>query len=66
MRQAAHLSASARILCVADQLDALSAERPYRGKLPPERVVAILRQERGTGLWPEAIDAAERVLASGS
>jgi putative nucleotidyltransferase with HDIG domain len=64
--QAAHLSVSARILCVADQLDALSAERPYRGKLPPERVVAILRQERGTGLWPEAVDAAERVLASGS
>jgi putative nucleotidyltransferase with HDIG domain len=64
--RAPHLSVPARILCVADQLDALSAERPYRGKLPPERVVAILREERGSGLWPEAVDAAERVLASGS
>ncbi len=62
---AAHLSPSARILCVADQLDALSAERPYRGKLPTERVVAILRDQKGQGLWPDAVEAAERVLESG-
>jgi HD-GYP domain-containing protein (c-di-GMP phosphodiesterase class II) len=59
---AAQLSPSARILCVADQLDALSAERPYRGRLPRERVVAILRDERGVGLWPDAVDAAEQIL----
>ena len=58
----AQLSPSARILATADQLDALSAERPYRGKLPPEQVMAIMRSERGTGLWPEAVDAAERLL----
>lgn len=57
-----HLSPPARILAVADQLDALSADRPYRARLPRERVVSILRKERGTGLWPEAVDAAERVL----
>jgi HD-GYP domain-containing protein (c-di-GMP phosphodiesterase class II) len=55
------LSLSARILCV-DQLDALSAERPYRRKLPTERVVAILHEERGTGLWPETVDAAVRIM----
>ena len=59
---ASQLSEPARILCAADQLDALSAERQYRGKLPPERVVEIMRGERGTGLWPEAVDAACRVL----
>ena len=63
---AEQLSPTARILAVADQLDALSAERPYRGKLPRERVIAILREERGTGLWPEAVDAAEQMLISGN
>ena len=60
------LSASARILCAADHLDALSADRPYRRKLPREKVIEILRSERGTGLWPEAVDAAERLLESGN
>jgi HD-GYP domain-containing protein (c-di-GMP phosphodiesterase class II) len=57
---AGQLSLSARILCAADHLDALSADRPYRGKLSPEQVIAIMRGERGTGLRPEAVDAAER------
>jgi HD-GYP domain-containing protein (c-di-GMP phosphodiesterase class II) len=59
---AASLSPSARILAAADHLDALSADRPYRGKLPTEQVVAIMRGERGTGLWPDAVDAAEGLL----
>ncbi|HYM24340.1 MAG TPA: HD domain-containing phosphohydrolase [Vicinamibacterales bacterium] len=59
------LSTQARILACADQLDALSAERPYRGKLPRERVLAIMREERGTGLWPEAVDVVEQVLTPG-
>ena len=45
---ASQLSEPARILCAADQLDALSAERPYRGKLPPERVMEIMRGEGPT------------------
>ena len=61
---ASQLSEPARILCAADQLDALSAERPYRGKLPPERVMDIMRGERGIGLWPDAVDAACRVFSA--
>jgi len=30
--------------------------------MPTERVVEIMRRERGTGLWPDAVDAAERIL----
>ncbi|MBI3494224.1 MAG: HD domain-containing protein [Acidobacteria bacterium] len=60
--QGDHLSPSARILCVADQLDALSADRPYRGKLPADRVISIMREERGTGLWGDAVDAAESLV----
>jgi len=34
-----------RVLAVADVFDALSAERPYRGALPPAEVFAILDRE---------------------
>jgi len=57
-----HLSPTARILATADQLDALSAERPYRAKLPPDTVMAIMRAERGTGLDPDCVTAAEKVF----
>jgi len=57
------LSPQARILACADQLDALSAERPYRGKLPMERVLAIMREERGRGLWPDAVDVVDQVMS---
>ena len=33
------------ILAVADVFDALSAERPYRGALPPDQVFAILDRD---------------------
>ena len=59
---AAQLSTAARILAAADQLDALSAERPYRGKLPREKVIAIMREEAGTGLCPNCVTAAVTVL----
>ena len=39
------LSTTARILAVADVVDALSANRPYRAGMPPERVRAILDSE---------------------
>ena len=59
---AAQLSKAARILAAADQLDALSAERPYRGRLPRERVISIMKEEAGTGLCPECVVAAVTVL----
>jgi HD-GYP domain-containing protein (c-di-GMP phosphodiesterase class II) len=62
--QAAQLSAAARILAVADQLDALSADRPYRARLPRDQVSSILREQCGAGLWPDAVDAAQHALDS--
>jgi putative nucleotidyltransferase with HDIG domain len=59
---ARQLSTAARILAAADQLDALSAERPYRGRLPRERVMAIMKQDAGTGLCPDCVAAAVTVL----
>lgn len=44
----AALSTTARILAVADVVDALSADRPYREGMAPDRVRAILTSESGT------------------
>jgi len=37
-----------RILCVADIVEALSAERPYRGPLDPATVLEIMGRDAGT------------------
>ena len=51
------LSRSARILAVADVYEALTADRPYRAAMPREKALAILHEQRGTGLCPAAVDA---------
>jgi HD-GYP domain-containing protein (c-di-GMP phosphodiesterase class II) len=56
------LPVEARILMVADVYDALSAERPYRAALTPERVLAIMRADAGPGLCPECFAALECAL----
>ncbi len=53
----------ARILAVADVIDALSTDRPYRRALPKEEVMEILRQEAGV-LWdPRVVQVALDLLA---
>ena len=49
-----------RILAVADVFDALSAERPYRGALPPDEVFAIMDKDAGTALDADCIDVLKR------
>jgi putative nucleotidyltransferase with HDIG domain len=52
----------ARILCTADICDALSASRPYRDGLPPERVLQIMRLEVGTAIDAECYAALESAI----
>ena len=59
------LPAPARVLVVADTLEALTATRPYRGGLPLDEAIGILRRDRATRLCPRAVDTAESVLLSG-
>ena len=47
----------ARILGVADAVDAMGADRPYRKGLPMDEIVAELRKCSGTQLDPEVVDA---------
>ena len=56
------LSRPARILAVADIYEALTADRPYREAMPREKALAIVREQRGTGLCPVAVDALEAAV----
>jgi HD-GYP domain-containing protein (c-di-GMP phosphodiesterase class II) len=55
------LSLCARILATADKYDALSADRPYRAGMPPDRVCSILSEDLGFDLCPDCVTAAKAV-----
>lgn len=63
---APQLTPTARILAVADIVDALGSDRPYRPAMPTERIVSILRADAGTALCASAVDAACALLADGA
>jgi diguanylate cyclase (GGDEF)-like protein len=52
----------ARILSVADTLDAMTSDRPYRGALPLAEALAEIRQERGRQFCPRVVDALDACL----
>jgi HD-GYP domain-containing protein (c-di-GMP phosphodiesterase class II) len=56
------LSASARMLAVADQYEALTATRPYRAALLPEQALQILGDQVGTGIDEQAYEALRAML----
>ena len=56
----------ARILAVADVLEAISSHRPYRPALGTEVAVAELKKQRGTQLDGEAVDACLQLLEEGA
>jgi putative two-component system response regulator len=56
---------SARIVAVADGVEAMSANRPYRRALTRREIVRELEQGRGTQWDPRIADAALRLIASG-
>jgi putative nucleotidyltransferase with HDIG domain len=57
------LSRHARIIAAADVFDALTAARPYRGPLPVEEVMSIMRAGRGTQLCGDCVDALAAVVS---
>jgi putative two-component system response regulator len=46
----------ARIVAVADVLDALLSERPYRPAMSPAQAIAVIEEGRGTQFDPEVVD----------
>jgi putative two-component system response regulator len=53
----------ARLLAVADALDALTSERAYRRRLTVEGAVDLLRAETEAGKWDPAVFSALTALA---
>jgi putative nucleotidyltransferase with HDIG domain len=47
----------AKILCVADVLEAMSSHRPYRPAIGIEKTLAEIKDKRGELFDPEAVDA---------
>jgi putative nucleotidyltransferase with HDIG domain len=47
----------ARILSVADCYDALTSDRPYRGRMTDEDALHIVEERRGTMYDPQVVDA---------
>lgn len=54
---AERLSTDARVLAVADRIDALSADRPYRGRLDAVTVRRLVDEDCGPGLCPVIVEA---------
>ncbi|MFB6259527.1 MAG: HD-GYP domain-containing protein, partial [Thiohalorhabdaceae bacterium] len=52
----------ARILAVADVMEAMCAHRPYRPALGEEKALAEIEKRRGTAFDPEAVDACLRLF----
>lgn len=55
----------ARILAVADAVEAMSSHRPYRAAYGIERALEEVLQQRGTFYDPEVVDACLRVFEKG-
>lgn len=55
----------ARILCVADIVESISSDRPYRPALGLDRAVEEITRMRGSRLDPAVVDACLKVIAAG-
>jgi putative nucleotidyltransferase with HDIG domain len=58
----ADLTIETRILAACDVYDALVSDRVYRAAWTPERALALLHEESGTGFDPKVVEALERVV----
>lgn len=61
--QGDQLDGPARILCVADVFEALTADRPYRAGMPSEAAFALMRKEFHGKLCSDTVDALELCFA---
>ncbi|HXF81382.1 MAG TPA: HD-GYP domain-containing protein [bacterium] len=58
-----HIPLGARIIAVADALDAMTSSRPYREALPDASAVAELVRGQGTQFDPRVVQAVQELLA---
>ena len=63
---AERLDVTARVLAIADVYEALTADRPYRGGMSIDRVLTIMREDRGTSFDARLLDAASALAEAGT
>jgi putative nucleotidyltransferase with HDIG domain len=59
------ITLAARILNVADTIDAMISERPYRGTISSQEVLIELEQESGRQFDPQVVASAKRLIEKG-
>jgi len=59
---ARHIRLETRIITTADIFDALTADRPYRGAMPTEKALQVMREGLGTSIDADCFAALERSL----
>jgi putative nucleotidyltransferase with HDIG domain len=59
------ISLAARILNVADTIDAMMSERPYRGRISVQDVILELQREAGRQFDPRVSECAIRLIGKG-
>ncbi|HUI44751.1 MAG TPA: HD domain-containing phosphohydrolase [Nitrospirota bacterium] len=60
-----HISPAARILNVADTIDAMVSKRPYRGTISSQEVLLELERETGRQFDPLVAESATRLIKKG-
>ena len=56
----------ARMICVADSFDAMNTDRVYRKRLPRERIIREIEDNKGLQFDPAIADIMLRLIASGA
>jgi putative nucleotidyltransferase with HDIG domain len=59
------ITLSARVLNVADTIDAMISERPYRGTISSQQVLLELERESGRQFDPKVTESARRLIEKG-
>jgi len=54
---------ASRIVLVADAVDAMSSDRPYRKALPLEKILAVFKKYAGIQFDPEPVEALLKILS---
>ncbi len=63
--RAADIALETRIITTADIFDAITAERPYRGAVPVDQTLAMMKKTVGTALDPRCYEALVQAIAAG-
>jgi PAS domain S-box-containing protein len=63
--RAERIPLSAAIVTVADALDAMISERPYKGAWPQQQAVREIRMQKGRHFSPDVVEAFNRALRKG-